>query len=246
MDSRPDIALVPVEHDLDVTTVDALRSALDALIDGGCRRIILNMSEVSYVDSAGMALLLGAVRRMRSFGGLLSMINASGQVMAALRRSRLVDFAPVSASLPGRHRVRPLDPAAQPLWRTSLPIDRRNFADTRASVAQLLQRASLSDDELFDANLAVGEAMGNAIDHADGQDASVTVTGYQDRVVMEVSDAGPGFDPEETPEPEPESCSERGRGIKLMNLLADSVTIAPRVAGSGTTVRLVKMTDPGA
>ena len=38
-----------------------------------------------------------------------------------------------------------------------------------------------------------------------------------------------------------DSFAERGRGIKLMRLLADSVTIGPKTSGSGTVVRLVKM-----
>lgn len=242
MESRPNIALVPVEHDLDVSTVDTVRRTLDELIDGGCRRLILNMGKVSYVDSAGLALLLSAIRRMRSLGGLLSMVNVSGQAMAALRRSRLVDFAPVSGDLTKLQQEKPLDPATMPLWRASLPIDGDHFADTRARVERLLRRSALTDDELFDANLAVGEAMGNAIDHAPGCDASVTVTGYDDRVVMEVADAGPGFDPKAAEEAPEERCAERGRGIKLMELLADSVTIAPRTTGHGTQVRLVKMT----
>lgn len=239
MDARPNIALIPVEHDLDVTTVDALRATLDRLIDGGCRRIILNMAGATYVDSAGMALLLAEIRRMRERGGLISLVNVSDQVLSIMRRARLVDFAPVSSVRRGTPAVP--STTAQPLWRTVVPVDANDLATTRAHVARLLKRAPLSSDEVFDANLAVGEAVGNAVDHAHGRDALVTVTGYADRVVMDVTDGGPGFDPNALSDRPVGGSAERGRGIKMMRLLADSVTIMPRSTGEGMLVRIVKM-----
>ena len=239
MDSRPNIALVPVEQDLDVTTVGALRRALDRLIDGGCRRIILNMANATYVDSAGMGLLLSEIRHMRELGGLLSLVNVSDDVLSIMRRARLVDFAPVSSAHQGARAIP--STTAQPLWRTVVPVDAADLAATRAHVERLLERAPLSADEVFDANLAVGEAMGNAVDHAQGRDALVTLTGYADRVVMDVTDGGPGFDPSKVSERPCDTYAERGRGIKMMRLLADSVTITPRSTGEGMLVRIVKM-----
>ncbi len=240
MDPRPNIALVPVEHDLDVTTVDSLRGVVDGLIASGCRRIILNMAGATYVDSAGMALVLCQIRRMRELGGLISLVNASDQVLAIFRRARVVDFVPVS----GKDRttgIPELDPATQPLWRTVVPIDATNLALTRSSVSRLLERVRFSPDERFDANLAVGEAMGNAVDHACADGAFVTVIGYPDRAVVEVADCGCGFDASVVEATDIDPHSERGRGIRLMRLLADSVTIAPRSSGTGMVVRIVKL-----
>ena len=65
---------------------------------------------------------------------------------------------------------------------------------------------------------------------------------YPDRVVVEVSDCGCGFevaDDEELSETGP--FAERGRGIRLMRLLADAVSISYKSAGEGTVVRLVKL-----
>lgn len=69
METMPNIALVPVEGDLDVTTVPRVRDTVDTLISSGCRRVILNMAGVQYVDSAGMALLFREIRSMRQAGG---------------------------------------------------------------------------------------------------------------------------------------------------------------------------------
>ena len=240
MKHSSDIALVPIEHDIDVTTVDAVRAALNRLIDGGCRRIILNMTGVSYVDSAGMAMLLAEVRRMRDLGGLLSLTNVTDQVLALFKRARLVDFIPVSR-LNHMGGGEELNPSVLPLWRTVIPVEADNLSLTRANVERLLREVPLSRDELFDAVLATGEAVGNAVDHADGTGALVSIVGYPDRAVIEVSDCGPGFDLEHLDATEQDPASERGRGIRLMQLLADSVSITPKPSGTGTLVRIVKL-----
>ena len=246
MTASPNIALVPVAGDVDVTTVDALRATLDALIDSGCRRIVLNMANVGFVDSAGMGLVFAEVRRMRSLGGLISLTNVNPRVMRALRISRLSDFVPVSGT-EGRSEVEELDPAALPHWRRTLRIDPNHLGESRAKVEGLVSQMRLTRDEAFDLTLAVGEAMGYAVDNTDGLCSLVTVACYDDRAVVEVTDCGVGFEVRDGQEVAPESGSEeRGRGIRLMRLLTDEVSIERRSGGRGTCVRIVKMLDrPG-
>lgn len=232
------IAIVSTPGDLDVTTVDALRSTLDSIVANGCRRIVLNMASTSYMDSAGMGLMVSAVRRMRDRGGLLSLINVAPEVLRALSIARLVDFLPVSG-VGERPEIPALDPATLPLWRTVLKIDPNNLAATRKHVGELLGRMPLSSEETFDLGLAVGEAMGNAVDHADGT-SLIDVACYPDRAVVEVTDCGEGF-ASDLDELEISPHSERGRGIALMRLLTDSVTISPKPSGVGTVVRIEKL-----
>lgn len=248
---RPDtnIAVVPVKEDLDVVSVAAVRENIDRLISAGCRRMILNMAGVSFIDSAGMGLIIREVARMRAAGGLLSLINVSPVVLRSLALKCVVDFVPVSP-VGARDDVPELEPGTLPLWRHVLRIDPSNPAATRSKVGKLLEQLPLSSDERFDANLAVGEAVGNAVDHTDGTGALVEIVGYTDRVVVEVSDCGCGCSEAwrealaegSAPTPEEKDCWQaRGRGIKLMRLLADSVTIVPKVSGPGTVVRIVKL-----
>ena len=239
MEHTTNIALVPVEGDIDVTTVPCLRRMVDSLMAGGCRRIVLNMADVGYIDSAGVGLLLGEVRAIRSLGGLLSIVNASPRVMHTLRVCRLVDLMPVAWAGECRTPREP-DPSAEPLWRCSLRVDPTDMLATRAGVRQRLSRVGLTPDELFDLTLAVGEAVGNAVDHACCECAAISLACYADRVVVDVTDCGCGFDAREVAA-RPHDDIERGRGIKLMRLLTDSVTIARRPSGTGTIVRLVKL-----
>ena len=211
---------------------------IDRLIENGCRQIILNMAEVRYVDSAGMGLILTAARFMRSHDGQLSLVNVSDQVLALFKRARLVDFIPITAAS-SDDEYDQTDLTATPLWRTVVPINQHDLSATRAALERLFAQSPLSQSESIDAMLAAGEAMGNAVDHTAGDGATATITSYSDRVIIEVSDNGPGFDPASVKQAD--TLSERGRGIQLMNLTADSVSISNKPSGHGTLVRIVKL-----
>lgn len=235
-----DIAMVPVQGEVSVRNVAQLRATLDTLMAEGTRRIILNMADVPYIDSAGMGVIIGCLRRMREHGGLLSLVNVSPAVLRALRISRIVDLCPVSI-LGTRHEVKELDPGALPLWRYTIPVDKDNLSNVRGRIEELAEDLSLSADDVFDVTLAAGEALGNACDHTSGEGILATVSAYTDRLVVEVTDNGEGISLDEVTCQKASATDERGRGIKLMSLLVDTVSISERPSGSGTVVRLTKL-----
>lgn len=239
------IAQVSIEGDLDVRTVPEVRRWVDGLIDSGCRRIVLNMANADYADSAGFGLILQEMRRMREVGGLLSLSNVSDRVYRALNLMRMVDLVPISR-LGSSHEVPELPAAALPEWRTTFRVDAARLEVARRRLKSLLDGLPLSENDVFDLNLASGEAVGNAVDHTDEGGVLVTVAAYADRAVVDVADCGEGFTvPRDGDGESCDPCAERGRGIKLMRLLADSVTISPKSTGEGTVVRLVKMFPDG-
>jgi anti-anti-sigma factor len=64
---RPAAVVCHLEGDLDYRAKDTLETCL-ATLDGG-QRVVFDMSGVPFVDSAGLAALLGIVRRVRVMGG---------------------------------------------------------------------------------------------------------------------------------------------------------------------------------
>ncbi len=109
MRTKPNIVVLSLSSDLDVTTVPAVRREVESLLKQGCLRIILNMADVSYVDSAGMSFIMCVLRRIRAMGGLMSLTNVSQPVFRGLSRMRLVDFMPV-ARIGAREHIAPSDP----------------------------------------------------------------------------------------------------------------------------------------
>lgn len=66
-----------------------LRTTIRALVAGGSRQIVLNMAEVTYMDSSGLGELLAAHTSVSTAGGELKLLNLSKRVRDILEITRL-------------------------------------------------------------------------------------------------------------------------------------------------------------
>ncbi len=66
--------------DIDLYVADELRSRLAAAADGGASALVLDLSEVTFVDSMGLSVLLGGLRRMQADGRELRLAGPSPEV----------------------------------------------------------------------------------------------------------------------------------------------------------------------
>ena len=85
----------------DVTVVDvsgritlgeetsALRKAVRDLIDKGKKKIVLNLAEVSYIDSSGVGELVSSYTAVRNAGGELKLLNLTKKVHDLLQVTKL-------------------------------------------------------------------------------------------------------------------------------------------------------------
>lgn len=71
-DSR---TILELSGDLDVTSAPALQAALQELIDQGIRSLIVDLTDVPFMDSSGLGVLVAAHRRMTAVGGQLALVN---------------------------------------------------------------------------------------------------------------------------------------------------------------------------
>ena len=74
-----------------------LGSLIRDLLHRGHRKILLNLSEVSYIDSTGIGELVGAFTTVREKGGVLKLLNPAVRVVYVLRITRLDRFFPVES-----------------------------------------------------------------------------------------------------------------------------------------------------
>ena len=63
-------ALIVASGELDVQSVPELRERLAEAIDAGNRSIVVDMSEVSFIDSLSLSALVGARRKLGDDGHL--------------------------------------------------------------------------------------------------------------------------------------------------------------------------------
>lgn len=127
----------------------------------------------------------------------------------------------------------------------SLPSRIETVAAAAAAVAEFISRSGISDDAAFGIDMAVREAVTNAVLHGNRQDDKKTVDivlkSSPDAVEISVHDQGPGFNPEDVPDPTAKEniLKASGRGIFFMRTFMDEVDWLIRPEG-GTTVRMLK------
>jgi anti-anti-sigma factor len=79
------VAVVTVTGDVDVATCAALRdSLLQVIADENFRGLVVNLAGVSFIDSTGIGVLVGAWRRTKATDGDLALASPSRQAQSVL------------------------------------------------------------------------------------------------------------------------------------------------------------------
>jgi serine/threonine-protein kinase RsbW len=126
-----------------------------------------------------------------------------------------------------------------------LPSRIASIDEAAAAVTDAARRIGFPDEALFGIELAVREAVTNAVLHGNRQDESVPVeVGVSDagaEMVVTVRDRGQGFDPARVADPTAQEnlLKANGRGILFMRNFMDDVSWEHHPAG-GTVVRMTK------
>jgi anti-sigma B factor antagonist len=79
-----DHVIMAVAGEIDIATVAQLRERLFELADGG-QSVIVDLSQVSFVDSTGLGALVGAAKRAAANGGGLYVVGARPQIRQLFR-----------------------------------------------------------------------------------------------------------------------------------------------------------------
>ena len=118
-------------------------------------------------------------------------------------------------------------------------------ADAAAAATDFARECGLSEEAVFGMDMAVREAITNAVVHGNKEDESkeveVSFNCSRHAIEIEVKDQGAGFDPAVVPDPTaPENLLKTsGRGNFLIRNFMDEVQWSSRQEG-GTTVRMIK------
>lgn len=127
--------------------------------------------------------------------------------------------------------------------RLTIPAKPEYITLGRLALTGLARLRPLSQDVLGDMKLALTEACTNSVRHAyEGGEGVVEIVYelHPDRLVVEVTDAGEGFEPPGGASADGDDLSEGGLGIAIIQALADDLEIGPR-EGGGSRLRFVKL-----
>jgi serine/threonine-protein kinase RsbW len=141
------------------------------------------------------------------------------------------------------HVMRPSQNGDGTVVRLRIPARAEYITLCRLALTGIARLRSLSDELVADLKLALTEAASNSVRHAYGdEDVGVVEISYEllpDRLVIEVSDDGEGFDPAR-PADVHDGLSEGGLGIAIIRAIADEVEIGTQPGGRGSRLRFEK------
>lgn len=89
-DYRDDTLTAWLQGDIDHHSAAAMRESIDKAVEGCLpKRLILDFSGVSFMDSSGVGLVMGRYRLIRSVGGSLTVSGASPRIQAMMKMAGL-------------------------------------------------------------------------------------------------------------------------------------------------------------
>ena len=90
--------VLTISGELDSHTAPGLRSQLrDLIVDQGNLTVVLDLAGLTFIDSSGLRVLVGALKWTRSRGGDLALANPTRNTLRVLEVSRLNRLFTVTA-----------------------------------------------------------------------------------------------------------------------------------------------------
>jgi anti-sigma B factor antagonist len=84
---------------LDIATSPTVRAALTSASERGNHRLIVDLTQVDFLDSTGLGALIGGQRRAKEFHGEVRLVAKEGQILRLLRITGLLKVFAVYATL---------------------------------------------------------------------------------------------------------------------------------------------------
>ncbi|MCH5162580.1 MAG: anti-sigma factor antagonist [Clostridiales bacterium] len=92
---KSDELRVKLLGELDESCSNYVRAAIDNLVDdGGIKRLVIDMSELSFMDSTGIGVLIGRYKRLKPRGIPILLLAPNPTVDRVLGLSGIYDIMP--------------------------------------------------------------------------------------------------------------------------------------------------------
>ncbi len=90
--------VVAVRGVIDLFTAPDLKSTLLAAIDSGKSRIVVDLSQTTFLDSTALGVLIGAVKRLRARDGALTLVNTDANIAKTFEITGLDQIFTIAAT----------------------------------------------------------------------------------------------------------------------------------------------------
>jgi anti-sigma B factor antagonist len=83
--SKDGIEVIDVAGTIDISTAPRLRELLIDLVSTGNCQLIVNMERVEFLDSTGLGVLVGGLKRVRALDGSLELVCTRERILKLFR-----------------------------------------------------------------------------------------------------------------------------------------------------------------
>jgi anti-sigma B factor antagonist len=90
--------VVAVRGEIDLRTAPELKAALSESIESGHSRIVVDLTDTTFLDSTALGVLIGAVKRLRSRDGRLTIVNVDDNIAKTFEITGLDQIFPISST----------------------------------------------------------------------------------------------------------------------------------------------------
>jgi len=87
--THADRVVIHVTGEIDIFATGALRRKFEELGAQGMNDIVVDLTDVAFIDSTGLGVLVGALKGVRADGGRLELVANSERILKALRITAL-------------------------------------------------------------------------------------------------------------------------------------------------------------
>ena len=81
--------VLPLEGEIDLHVSPRISASLDAMIDEKPKQVVVDLTNVSYIDSSGLAVLIEGMQNVEAYGGKFLLAGLQDNVRAIFEISRL-------------------------------------------------------------------------------------------------------------------------------------------------------------
>ena len=92
-------SVVSLRGEIDVYTAPRLRQALIDLVEQGSKDILVDMSRVDFLDSTGLGVLVGGLKRVKANDGSLEIVATSDRILKIFDITGLSKVFPMHTSV---------------------------------------------------------------------------------------------------------------------------------------------------
>lgn len=84
-----DVVVLSVDGEINFNSSPDFRKAFLKVLDSKAQKVVINLSNVAYVDSSGLATLVEALQKIKGVGGRLKLTNLSAKVKSLFEITKL-------------------------------------------------------------------------------------------------------------------------------------------------------------